>query len=118
MTTITATARNTLTGDQITLTVPAWGWRTAAKEAAALRWGVCWDSITLEQTTDDFTAHVALIRAERPDMDDGAARFAAWQEGPGGLARRQMMPPTNDRAPTIEDLAEAAQDLHARNRGQ
>lgn len=40
-------------------------------------------------TGDDFTAHVALIRAERPSLTAGEARFAAWQEGPDGLARRK-----------------------------
>jgi len=38
--------------------------------------------------TDDFTRHVDLIRQDRPNLTSGEARFAAWQEGPEGLARR------------------------------
>lgn len=70
--------------------------------------------MTTDTATDDFAAHVALIRAERPHLTAGEARFAAWQEGPEGLEARRLMPETDDRAPTVEDLAEAAEELAAR----
>lgn len=53
---------------------------------------------------DDFTAHVDLIRAERPSLSAGEARFAAWQEGPDGLARRKAHKLTADEMQHLEQL--------------
>jgi len=53
---------------------------------------------------DSFTDHVALIRADRPDLTEGEARFAAWQEGPDGLARRKAHQITADEMQHLAQL--------------
>lgn len=58
----------------------------------------------------DFERHVALIREARPNLTNGKARFAAWQEGPDGLARRIEADP----APTLESIVSEADAMRDR----
>ena len=52
----TVECRNLLTGEIAWFLVDAWGWKTRAKEEAAARWNVCWDSISVKNCSKEDAA--------------------------------------------------------------